>query len=290
MDQNRKIRSYFETLKKAWGPQHWWPAESAFEVIVGAILTQNTAWTNVENALANLRAARAISTEGIRAISLPDLERLVQPAGFFRQKAARLKGFVAWLDGRYEGSLERMFAQPTANLRAELLGLNGVGPETADSILLYAGQHEVFVVDAYTRRILERHGLIRTDAKYDEIREMIEGELRRPVRSSSAVGNSRQSFSLEPGPGPAEETPIPTVHPPSKMSEASRSELAWDYNEFHALIVQVGKHYCQSQVARCEECPLKVYLNGKTAKGTPAKQKRYGTRKERGTRRAMLPK
>ncbi|MDT8069242.1 MAG: hypothetical protein ROO76_13835 [Terriglobia bacterium] len=264
MDQNRQIRSYLETLRKAWGPQHWWPAESPFEVIAGAILTQNTAWTNVERALGNLRASRLLTIEGIRNIPLADLERLVQPAGFFRQKAARLKGFVVFLDERYGGALERMFAQPTHEFRAELLGLNGIGPETADSILLYAGQHEVFVVDAYTRRVFERHGLVEADAKYDEIREMIEHELRRHVRPSAAVGNARCSPPVEPGPGPAEETPIPTVHLPSKMSEAPRTELAQDYNEFHALIVQVGKHYCQSRTAKCEECPLRVYLNGKT--------------------------
>ena len=103
MDKNRQIRSYFETLRKAWGPQHWWPAESAFEVIAGAILTQNTAWTNVERALARLRGAGAISVEAIREIPLAEVERLVQPAGFFRQKAARLKRFVGWLDKQYGG-------------------------------------------------------------------------------------------------------------------------------------------------------------------------------------------
>lgn len=272
MNQNREIRSYFETLRKAWGPQNWWPAESPFEVIVGAILTQNTAWTNVEKALGNLRAARVTSLEGIRNIPLSELENLVRPAGFFRQKATRLKRFVAWLDERYEGALDRMFAQPTPKLRAELLGLNGIGPETADSILLYAGQHEVFVIDAYTRRILERHGLVEADAKYDEIREMIERELQRPVRSSAVISNLHSSVSVEPGPGPAEETAIPTVRLASKMSEVPRSKLAEDYNEFHALIVQVGKYYCQNRVARCNECPLRMYLKGKMGMGKTSKR------------------
>jgi endonuclease III related protein len=270
LDQTRQIRSYFEALRKAWGPQNWWPAESPFEVIAGAVLTQNTAWTNVEKALGNLRRNEALSVGAIRAIELAELEKLVQPAGFFRQKAARLKRFVGWLDERYEAALERMFAQPTAKLRSELLGINGIGPETADSILLYAGQHEIFVVDAYTRRIFERHSLITADTKYDEIREMIERGLRMPVRSTTAVRIGRLT-AVEPGPGPAKETTIPSVHQPSRMSGAPRSKLAQEYNEFHALIVQVGKHYCQSRVARCEECPLRVYLNGKTVKGKTAK-------------------
>ncbi len=260
MDKNRQIRLYFETLKRAWGAQHWWPAESSFEVILGAILTQNTAWTNVEKALTSLRGANVISIEAIREIPLRDLEKLVRAAGFFRQKAARLKRFVTWLDERYEGSLEKMFSEETGKLRTELLGLNGIGPETADSILLYAGQHEVFVVDAYTRRILERHEVIESDARYDEIGEMVERELRTPFRLKVASGDPGRSESIERGPGPAEETLIPTVHSPSRMSEAPRSELAQSYNEFHALLVQVGKHYCLSRVARCEECPLRVYL------------------------------
>ena len=272
MDQNRQIRRFFETLRRAWGPQHWWPAESEFEVIVGAILTQNTAWTNVEKALANLRGANAMSVGAIREIPLEALERLVRPAGFFRQKAARLKGFVAWLDERHEGSLEKMFARETGELRAELLKLNGIGPETADSILLYAGQHEVFVVDAYTRRILERHGVVKAETRYDEIREMIEAAFRESAPGDAVAAAPLPSPEGERGPGPAEEIPILTIHPPSPMSEAVRSPLAQGYNELHALIVQVGKHYCLCREARCEECPLRAYLNGKTVKVRTAKR------------------
>lgn len=202
-----------------------------------------------------------MSVEAIRGIPLKDLEGLVQPAGFFRQKAARLKRFVAWLDERYGGSLERMFSQETPRLRDELLGINGIGPETADSILLYAGQHEVFVVDAYTRRILERHGLVTAEAKYDEIQQTVETALRGDREEDVLAVRPLAASSLESGPGPAEETFLPTVHPPSKMSEAVRSPLARNYNEFHALIVQVGKHYCLSRMARCEECPLRQYLD-----------------------------
>ena len=138
-----EIQQYYTVLSRAWGPQHWWPAETQFEVIVGAYLTQNTAWTNVERALANLREARLLSEEGIRTVRLARLERLIRPSGYFRQKATRLKIFVAFLDKQYNGSLEKLFEQPTPKLRDELLNLNGVGPETADSILLYAGNHPV---------------------------------------------------------------------------------------------------------------------------------------------------
>ena len=173
----KEIPAYYSTLYRAWGPQHWWPAESAFEVIIGAYLTQNTAWTNVEKALANLRAARVLSAKGIRTISVGELQRLIRPAGYFRQKAKRLKLFVRFLDERYRGSLARMFATSTKELRQELLDLNGVGPETADSILLYAGNHPVFVVDAYTRRIVERHELLPEGATYEEIQRLFQDAL-----------------------------------------------------------------------------------------------------------------
>ncbi|HWJ49333.1 MAG TPA: hypothetical protein VNS62_16875, partial [Candidatus Udaeobacter sp.] len=137
------IRNYYAALYGVWGPQHWWPAETQFEVIVGAYLTQNTAWTNVERALVNLRQANLLSVEGIRAVKLSRLQRLIRPSGYFRQKAKRLKTFVAFLDDQYEGSLQKLFSEPTEELREELLALNGVGPETADSILLYAGNHPV---------------------------------------------------------------------------------------------------------------------------------------------------
>ncbi|MFZ3212834.1 MAG: base excision DNA repair protein, partial [Terriglobales bacterium] len=164
------LRAYYQALMAAWGPQDWWPAYARFEVIVGAFLTQNTAWTNVERALRRLRDEGTLNCDGIRRTPLPRLARMIRSSGYFRQKAQRLKNFVRYLDAGYGGSLERMFAQPTEKLREELLALNGVGPETADSILLYAGGHPVFVVDAYTRRILERHGLITAKARYEDIR------------------------------------------------------------------------------------------------------------------------
>src|ERR1017187_3976105 len=183
--QHDAIRTYYYTLFSAWGRQHWWPAQSRFEVIVGAYLTQNTSWTNVEKALGNLRKAGRLTIGGIRSTPQPELEHWIRPAGYFRQKAQRLKTFVDFLDARYGGSLARMFARPTAELRDELLALNGVGPETADSILLYAGNHPVFVVDAYTRRILERHQIITSTTSYEEIRQLFEHASSEPLAAES---------------------------------------------------------------------------------------------------------
>jgi len=144
---------------------------------VGAYLTQNTSWRNVEIAMRNLRTARVLSVEGIRNISISRLERLIRSSGYFRQKARKLKTFVRFVDQKYGGSLTKMLAQPTEKLREELLSLNGVGPETADSILLYAGQHPVFVVDAYTRRLAVRHGILNEKASYEEFRSLFERAL-----------------------------------------------------------------------------------------------------------------
>ncbi len=247
-----QLQQYYQALYRAWGPQHWWPAETRFEVIVGAYLTQNTAWTNVELALANLRAAKRLSVEGIRRVTLPRLERLIRPSGYFRQKAQRLKTFVAFLDKAYASSLDRMFAQPTKKLREELLSLNGVGPETADSILLYAGNHPVFVVDAYTRRILDRHEILPEKTDYEEIRELFQQSLE-PVVLAVEHGSADAASQLETGIRGA-------AHPPSAMSTATRTALVQVYNEMHGLIVGVGKNYCGKSKAKCEECPLQSFL------------------------------
>jgi endonuclease-3 related protein len=246
-----QIRNHYHTLFEAWGAQHWWPARTRFEVIVGAYLTQNTAWTNVEKALANLRRARLLSVDGIRRVSRADLERLIRPAGYFRQKAERLKLFVEFLDRRYDGSLQKLFGRPTKQLREELLSLKGIGPETADSILLYAGNHPVFVVDTYTRRILNRHEILPEKTSYEEIRELFQDALT-TVAESVAEGKAGAQ-RLEAGlPGAA--------HPPSAMSTARRTALAQVYNEMHGLIVGVGKNYCRKSQPRCEECPLQKFL------------------------------
>lgn len=234
------------------GPQHWWPAGSAFEVVVGAYLTQNTAWRNVELAMANLRGAAVLSVPGIREATLEELEALVRPAGYYRQKAARLKNFVTHLDARHGGSLEAMFAQPVETLRQELLGLTGVGPETADSILLYAASREVFVVDAYTRRIFERHRLAHPGAGYEEIRTAVETALtdcdaEAEATPAAAARDSSREVVLQ-------------IHPPSEASTMARSQLAQRYNEFHALLVQTAKHYCLKAGPLCHRCPLRPLL------------------------------
>jgi endonuclease-3 related protein len=246
--RQEQIRKYYGTLFSAWGAQHWWPAETQFEVIVGAYLTQNTAWTNVERALANLRAADAFSIDALRTIRISRLERLIRPSGYFRQKSKRLKTFVAFLDKNYAGSLEKMFSEPTVKLRHKLLSLNGVGPETADSILLYAGNHPVFVVDAYTRRILERHGIVPAKSDYEEIRELFQNALA-PVVQEQRVATT----ALESGFRGAS-------HPPSAMSTAKRTELVQVYNEMHGLIVGVGKNHCGKLQPDCDQCPLHPFL------------------------------
>jgi len=242
------LQTYYRALMAAWGPQDWWPARTRFEVIMGAFLTQNTAWINVERALANLRGAKVLSVAGIRRISPRRLETLIRPAGYFRQKAHRLKVFVRHLDSRYDGSLARMFARPTTELRAELLALHGVGPETADSILLYAGGHASFVVDAYTRRILERHGLINGKAAYEDVRQLFErsvnGEPAPEVRVSSR--------------NPKLETRNSNRSP--KFLVPGASGTAHVYNECHALLVRAAKCHCLKKQAQCAGCPLEPFL------------------------------
>jgi len=247
------LRSFYDTLHHVWGPQNWWPAETTFEMIIGAFLTQNTAWTNVEKAMLNLRAADLLTVEGIRLVEVEKLEEMVRPAGYFRQKSARLKNFVSFLDANYDGSLERMLAEPTQKLRAELLALNGVGPETADSILLYAGNHAVFVVDAYTRRILHRHGVASLQTEYEVIRELWEAALLPVAHKMPANLNGDQSSHR-------------CDHPSSSLSSSLRPQTAQCFNEMHALIVQIGKYYCRKAKPRCDTCPLACFLPLKGAK------------------------
>jgi endonuclease III related protein len=243
----QEIRNYFKALMEEWGPQDWWPAQTAFEVIVGAYLTQNTAWVNVEHAMRNLRREGVLSIERIRSTSLSKLEQLVRPAGYFRQKAQRLKTFVQFLDKEYGGSLRRMFAEPTPKLREKLLALNGVGPETADSILLYAGGHPVFVVDAYTRRVFERHAVLTGKEKYEEIRTLFE-----------------KAMEVETGGGWQDSGFVPRSALPGKRRHKfalkSRHERAKVFDEYHALLVQVAKHHCKKKIAICMDCPLQPFL------------------------------
>jgi endonuclease-3 related protein len=209
------LRRYYTTLLRQLGPQGWWPARTRLEVILGAILTQNTAWANAARAIARLRRAGFLSLRNLRRASFAEVETCIRPAGFYRQKAAAIRSFLDWLERACGGSLHKAFSRPPERLREEWLGLRGLGPETVDAILLYAGSKPFFVADAYTRRILARHGLVSPRAGYQAVQELVHR-------------------SLPPDPGM--------------------------FNEFHALLVEVGKRYCRRHQALCEECPLKAFL------------------------------
>ena len=165
-----KLLEIFERLYKYFGPQHWWPGDTAFEICVGAILTQNTNWRNVEKAIKNLKDRGVLSVEGILSLSEEELARLIKPSGFYKQKAKRLMEFTKWL--KSVGGLEALQEYSTDRLREELLKIKGIGFETADSILLYALNRPIFVVDSYTYRILLRHNLIEEDADYHQIQSL----------------------------------------------------------------------------------------------------------------------
>jgi len=183
LSANLAMRMY-RRLLAAYGPQGWWPGDTPFEVAIGAILTQNTAWVNVEKAIANLKRAGALSFRGMRRLSERRLARLIRPSGYFNQKAKKLRALLAWLEARggASGSVRRALAGPLAEVRESLLEVHGIGPETADSILLYAAGRPVFVIDAYTRRALSRHGMPGAiAADYEELRARFESSLPRSV-------------------------------------------------------------------------------------------------------------
>lgn len=171
------LEEIYDRLLAAYGPQHWWPGETPFEVLVGAVLVQNTAWKNVERAIDNLRQADLMDARRLHAVPTEELQELVRPAGYYRVKAKRLHSLLTFVVEEHGGSLERMFQTPWQTLRGQLLQVHGVGPETADSILLYAGNQPSFVVDTYTYRVLARHGWIDFDAGYDQIKEQFESGL-----------------------------------------------------------------------------------------------------------------
>lgn len=177
MTNSERIRKFYQVLHKKFGPQGWWPGESALECILGAILTQNTSWKNVEKAIDNLKRENLISVEDLSLIKSDELAELIRPSGYYNQKALKIKNFVSFLVKEFSGSLERMFASDKSILRKKLLSIKGIGPETADSIMLYAGGVPVFVVDAYTWRVLSRHGLVPEQTSYDEIQEIFTNSL-----------------------------------------------------------------------------------------------------------------
>jgi len=208
------LEEIYDRLFAAYGPQHWWPGDTPFEVMIGAVLVQNTAWQNVRKAIDNLRRHDLMEPHGLFAVSAEELEELIRPAGYFRLKARRLRNLLALLVQRYDGSLPAMFRTPLAELRRELLEINGIGPETADSILLYAGGMPTFVVDTYTHRVLARHGRIGFDVDYYQLKDHFESGLPEDVRL---------------------------------------------YNEYHALLVRVGKEHCRKRPL-CRGCPLEGLL------------------------------
>ncbi len=177
------LEEIFTRLGAAYGPQHWWPADTRTEVVIGAILTQNTAWTNVERAIDNLKRAGAVDFKILRDLRESELGELIRPSGTYRVKAARLKAFVEFLWDRHRGSLTSALDGELEDARANLLGIHGIGPETADAILLYAGDRPTFVVDAYTKRVLRRHGVIGDGATYESVRSLFHDAIRSDVRA-----------------------------------------------------------------------------------------------------------
>jgi endonuclease III related protein len=173
-----RLLEIYRLLFDFFGPQHWWPGETPIEIAVGAVLTQNTSWSNVERAIANLKAAGCLDACTLHGLDVEQLETLIRPAGYFRVKAKRLRNFTTWLCDRYGGDMQSLADLPTARLREELLGISGIGPETADSILLYALNRPVFVVDTYTARVMVRHGLIAPEGlDYHQLQDLFTSNL-----------------------------------------------------------------------------------------------------------------
>jgi endonuclease-3 related protein len=215
MNNSNILLDIYDRLFKSFGKQYWWPGDTDFEIVIGAILTQNTNWGNVEKAIKNLKEAKVFTPRKLHEIDIKRLAELIRPSGYFNVKARRLKHFIEWLFLKYNGSLPKMFKQDYVTLREGLLSVNGIGRETADSILLYAAKKPTFVIDAYTKRVLVRHELIPEDYEYEEMKAFFEENLPEDV-------------SL--------------------------------YNEYHALLVRVGKYYCKPK-EQCEECPLRDLFN-----------------------------
>lgn len=211
----KALRHYYDVLFERLGPQQWWPARTRLEVILGAILAQNTAWRNAALALRRLRKAGLLRLSRLQQASRSEVEACIRPAGFYRQKALTVRNFLSWLARTCQGSLARLFSRPPAALRRELLRIRGLGPETVDAILLYAGRHPFFVADAYTRRILARHGLVPATAGYAAVQDF----LHRHLVADQAL-----------------------------------------FNEYHALLVAVGKRFCQRRRPDCQACPLGDFL------------------------------
>jgi len=206
-----RLAVIYQKLNDHFGDLKWWPGETPFEISVGAILTQNTSWKNVEKAIRRLKAAEMLTPGRLFHESEELIAELIRPSGYYRIKAKRLKSFLNFLYDEYGGSMEKMFGSDLWDLREQLLSVHGIGEETADSIMLYGGHKDIFVVDAYTRRIMERAGLVQKDWTYGRIQKLFMENL------------------------PQERTV---------------------YNQYHALLVNTGKHYCKRD-PQCDECPLR---------------------------------
>lgn len=214
--KSRKLKAVYNSLYKAYGPQHWWPGDTPFEVMVGAVLTQNTAWSNVEKAISNLKAHGPLSPSRLYALPGRRLAALIRPSGYYNIKQRRLRNLLAFILNHYKGDIDAMASAPAPELRNQLLEVNGIGPETADSILLYALQKPVFVVDAYTKRVFARHGLISKEADYHEVQRLFMEGLPKDVEM---------------------------------------------FNEYHALIVRLGKERCRKRRPLCKGCALEKFAH-----------------------------
>lgn len=223
------------------GHLHWWPGETPFEVCVGAILTQNTAWTNVERAMAHLRVARVLEPKELFALPEKKLAELIRPAGYFNVKARRLRSFLRVLVEEFGGDLKRLFAGETSVVRARLLAIHGIGPETADSLLLYAGGHHSFVIDAYTKRIFQRHQWSRQS----------EGG----SRKSDDRGQNTDPENF----GASEYDSLKLLCEAALSQKTGAARLDY-WQDYHAQLVMVGKHFCRTRAPLCQQCPLKPLL------------------------------
>jgi endonuclease-3 related protein len=234
----RDLRRAYELMRAHFGHLHWWPGETPFEVCVGAILTQNTAWTNVERAIANFKAVQVLEPKKLFALPEPRLAQFIRPAGYFNVKAGRLRSFLRVLMNEFGGDLKRLFAGETSVVRARLLAIHGVGPETADSMLLYAGGHHSFVIDAYTKRIFQRHhwspGFTRL----------------RSTTARQAVQSSKSSGSYD---------DLKLLCEVTLNQKAGAARLDY-WQDYHAQLVMVGKHFCRTRLPYCGQCPLKPLL------------------------------
>ena len=175
------LEKIYDRLYRSFGPQHWWPGETPIEVAAGAILTQNTNWLNVEKAISRLKQERKLSAKALHALPVQRLASYIRPAGYFNIKAARLKNFIRFLMEEYQGSVERMAEEDLPVIRKKLLTVNGIGPETADSIMLYALEKPVFVIDTYTKRTLSRHAILTHDAPYEAYQDLFHAKLSNQV-------------------------------------------------------------------------------------------------------------